>query len=87
MKIKDGLYLCKVGDSSVVLAGGNSTMQIRGLTTVNETGAFIWEQLTKETDESAVVAAMLEAFDVQPETAQADVRAFIAMLNESGFLE
>ena len=62
-------------------------MQIQGLTTVNETGAFIWERLMEDTDVDAVVNAMLREFDVDRETAMADVDAFIAMLSQADFLE
>ena len=85
MKIKDGLLLCKVGDSSVVMATG-STMHLEGLTTVNETGEFIWSLLQDDTDEDAIVRAMCEEFDVDAQTAREDVRAFLQMLQKAGFL-
>ena len=85
MKIKDGLILCKVGDSSVVMATG-STMHMHGLTTVNETGEFIWSQLETDTDEASIVCAMCEAFDVDEPTAREDVHAFVQMLQKAGFL-
>lgn len=85
MKIKDGLLLCKVGDSSVVMATGSS-MHLHGLTTINETGAFIWSQLLTDTDEDTVVRAMCEEFDVDDATAREDVRAFIQTLQKADFL-
>ena len=85
MKIKDGLLLCKVGDSSVVMATG-STMHLEGLTTVNETGEFIWSLLQDDTDEEAIVRAMCEEFDVDAQTAREDVRAFLQTLQKAGFL-
>ena len=85
MKIKDGLLLCKVGDSSVVMATG-STMHLEGLTTVNETGEFIWSLLQDDTDEDAIVRAMCEEFDVDAPTVREDVRAFLQMLQKAGFL-
>ena len=86
MKIKDGLMLCRVGDDYVVLAGGDTDMQIRGLTTVNETGAFIWEVLQEDKDEAAVVDALLGEFETDRATAEKDVAAFCALLRDSGFL-
>lgn len=85
MRIKDGLLLCKVGDSSVVMATG-STMHLNGLTTLNETGAFLWSKLSTDTDEDALTAAMCDAFDVDETTAREDVRAFLSMLQKAGFL-
>ncbi len=85
MKIKDGLLLCEVGDSSVVMATG-STMHMQGLTTLNETGSFIWSQLSEETDEDTLVHAVCGEFDVDEATAREDVRAFVQMLQKAGFL-
>ena len=87
MKIKDGLFLCTVGDSSVVLANGQSDMQIHGLTTLNATGAFIWNRIEQHDDEAAVIEALMREFDVDRATAEADVRAFIAMLRKADFIE
>ena len=85
MRIRDGLLLCKVGDSSVVMATG-STMHLQGLTTVNETGEFIWSQLQNDTDEDAIVKAMCDSFEVDEQTARDDVRAFLHVLQKAGFL-
>ena len=85
MKIKEGLLLCKVGDSSVVMATG-STMHMSGMTTINETGEFIWDQLLSDTDEDSVVRAMCDEFDVDEQTARKDVQEFVGMLSKAGFL-
>ena len=85
MRIKDGLLLCKVGDSSVVMASG-SAMHLDGLTTLNETGEFIWSMLSTDTQENTIVRALCDEFDVDEATAREDVHAFLAMLQKAGFL-
>lgn len=85
MKIKDGLLLCKVGDSCVVMATG-SAMHLQGLTTINETGEFIWSRLSSDTDEDSIIRAMCAEFDVDEQTAREDVHAFIVMLQKADFL-
>ena len=55
--------------------------------TLNGTGAFLWEQLQKETDEDALVNALLDQYDVQEPTARSCVKDFIRQLEEQGFLE
>ncbi len=77
--------LCKVGNESVVMAAG-STMHLQGLTTLNETGEFIWSQLADDTDADAIVQAMCSEFDVDAQTAREDVNAFLQMLQKAGFL-
>ena len=85
MRIKDGLMLCKVGDSSIVMSTG-SAMHLRGLTTLNETGEFIWNLLQTDTTEDAIVQAMCAEFEIDEETARADVHEYIGMLQKAGFL-
>ncbi len=85
MKLKDGLLLCKVGDGSVVMATG-SVMHLKGLTTVNATGEYIWSLLKNDTDEDSIVRAVCDMFEVDAETARTDVRDFLATLQNAGFL-
>lgn len=87
MKIKNGLILCKVGDSNVILASTDSSMQVEGLTTVNETGSFIWEHMLQDTQPSAVIDAIVQEFDVDRATAAADFEAFAQTLRSVGFLD
>jgi hypothetical protein len=47
---------------------------------LNAVGAFIWERLDGRTPGAVVVAALVEAFDVDEERASADYLAFVAQL-------
>ena len=85
MKLRDGLMLCKVGDSSVVMATGSS-MHLQGLTTVNGTGEYIWSLLSSDTDADSIVRAVCAEFEVDEATARADVLAFLHKLQAAGFL-
>ena len=85
MKLREELLLCSVGDSSVVMATG-AKMHLKGLTTVNDTGAFIWSLLKEDTDEDTIVHAVCAEFEVDETTAREDVQAFLQMLQNAGFL-
>ena len=54
--------------------------------TLNDTGAFLWEHLAEDTNESALVAALLAEYDVDEATARNAVNAFVEKLNANGFL-
>ena len=86
MKIKDGFLLRQVAGQTVVLPIGGD-MDLNLMITLNDTGAFLWEKLQEETDEAALVAALLGEYDVDEATAKQAVTAFLAKLNENGFLE
>lgn len=85
MKIKDGFLLRQVAGQNVVLPSG-SELDLNMMITLNNTGAFLWERLQSETDESALVEALLAEYDVDKETAETCVTAFVKKLNDNGFL-
>ena len=86
MKLKDGFILRSVAGQSVVLPTGGD-LDLNMMITLNETGAFLWEKLNEETDESALVAALLAEYDVDEATAKNAVSGFVKKLNDNGFLE
>lgn len=47
---------------------------------LNAVGAFIWERLDGRTSGQAVVAALVEAFDVDEERARTDYLSFVGQL-------
>ena len=85
MKLKDGFILRRVAGETVVLPVG-SGLDLNMMITLNDTGAFLWEQLGNETDEAALVAALLKEYDVDEATARSAVSAFVKKLSDNGFL-
>ena len=85
MKLKEGFLLRKVAGQTVVLPSGDE-LDLNMMITLNDTGAFLWEHLQRETDEDALVAALLADYDVDEATARKSVIAFVEKLNENGFL-
>lgn len=86
MKLKDGFLMRKVAGQTVVLPGGDD-LDLNMMITLNDTGAFLWERLTEETNEDALVQALLGEYDVDAETARKAVVAFVEKLSDNGFLE
>ena len=85
MKLKEGLILGNIAGEYVVLPSGED-MDLTTMTTLNETGKFIWECLEKETTQEQVVAEILAVYDVSREEAEMHVAAFIAKLEDFGYL-
>lgn len=86
MKLKDGLILGQIAGEYVVLPSGDD-LDLSVMTTLNETGKFIWEQLETETNQEQVVGAILKEYDIDREAAEAHVAAFVKKLRDFGFLE
>ena len=85
MRIKEGFVLRTVAGETVALPTG-ATTNMDMMITLNDTGRFLWECLEKETDENAMVEALLGEYDVSREAAVEAVTAFVARLKELDFL-
>ena len=85
MKIKDGFILRQVASQNVVLPTGKE-LNLNMMITLNDTGAFLWEHLQTETNEDALVVALLKEYDVDEDTARTCVRQFVKKLDDNGFL-
>ena len=85
MKIKEGFLLRQVAGQTVVLPCGED-VDLNLMITLNETGTFLWERMQEETDENALVSALLAEYDVDEDTARSAVRGFAAKLENHGFL-
>lgn len=87
MKIKDGFLLRCVGDNHIVVPVGSRSVDFRCIITLNDTGAFIWNQLQKSCAAEDVVHALLDEYDVTADVAATDVAAFITAMREKGLLD
>ena len=85
MKLKDGFILREVAGQTVVLPTGGD-LNLNMMITLNGTGAFLWEKLQADTDEVALVAALLANYDVDKATAKQAVADFVEKLSGNGFL-
>ncbi len=87
MKIKDGFVLHSVGGENVVVAIGKMTTKFRGMIRLNDTGAFIFRRLEKETDENNVISALIAEYGIDEATAATAATSFISQLKDAGVLD
>ena len=80
MKMKDGFVLRKIADQYMAVPVGTRAKELHGLIGLNETGAFIWELLNKETTEEADTEATEETVVVDKITHLDLVDAELALL-------
>ena len=85
MKLKDGFLLREVAGQYVALPSGDE-LNLNMMITLNDTGAFIWNQLQNDTDEPAIVKAVLAEYDVNEARAAQAVADFVQKLRANGFL-
>lgn len=87
MKIKDGFILRQVADTYIVVAVGEEAKKANVMVTLNETGGFLWEKLTTGATEDELLEAILDTYEIDEETARADVNAFIEKVSDSNLIE
>lgn len=86
MQIKKDFTIQKVGTSSyVAVAVGETSKTFHGMIRLNETGAFLWKQMAeRDMTEAELTDALLSEYEVDRETAQADVHRIVELLSGSG---
>lgn len=87
MKIKDGFTLRNIAGSDIVVPVGNASKVFNGMITLNDSGAFLWSALQKDTTINEVVAKLTGEYEVSIEQATADVQKFVAMLRENDLID
>ena len=86
MKIREGFVLRQVADATIVVPSGETSLDFNGMITLNETGAFLWKLLESDTDEDAMVKAMLSEYEVDENTARSGIEKFVGKLEQEGLL-
>lgn len=87
MKVKGNYILRQVAKTWVVMPLGQTTLDLNGILTLNESGAVLWKALEKSGDREAMARALTEEYDVTPERAMTDVDRFLGKLADAGVVE
>ena len=87
MKIKKGFVLRKVGGENIVVPVGEMSKSFHGMIKLNETGTFLWNYFLEEHSEKDAVASLCAKYEVAEDVARRDVKRFIKILFEHGFVE
>lgn len=84
MKIKDTFVLSEIGGSYIVVPTGADTVDLNGMITLNETGAFMWEKLSAEITKDELIEEFLKEYDIDRETVSKDIDDFVEKLKSIG---
>ncbi len=86
MTIREGFLLRALGDTHVVVPLGQASIDLRGMISLNETGAFLWELLQTEQTPESLTEQLMSAYEVDAQRADADVKRFVQLLRENDLL-
>ncbi|MDO4974491.1 MAG: PqqD family protein [Eubacteriales bacterium] len=71
-----------VAGNDVLISVGGNIANFNGYIQLNETAAFLWQQLSSPKTEEELCAALIGEFEVSAEQAAADVKEFLGELVE-----
>lgn len=72
----------KTGNEYVLVPVANNIADMNSVYTLNETGAFIWEQIDGKRTMREIIAAVNAEYKIDKETASADVLEFVGNMNK-----
>lgn len=87
MRLKQDLILRHVADTWIVLPVGNATASFNGMISLNETGAFLWQNLLQGKNREELALAMMEEYNIDKVLAMNDIDAFLQQVKEAGCME
>ncbi len=88
MKIKKGFELRDICGEKVIIASGIENIDFNKMISLNESAAYLWQQVSDKTFDADLLAQLLEAaYDVAHATATTDAQAIIQSWLEQGVVE
>ena len=86
MRVEKEFVLREIAGDYIIIPTGKTVLEFNGLVTVNEVGVLLWKMLQEEVTFEDLVKGVLEEYDVDEDTARADIQAFLDKLIENGIL-
>lgn len=80
MRVKPGFVVREVGGKKYAVATGEAARSFKGMLSLNDVGATIFNLLQSDTTADAIVHAILEEYDASADVVSADVDNFIRQL-------
>lgn len=82
VKLKEGFVYRQIAGGHVVIPIGNNIADFNGVITLNDTAAFLWQQLQGGAQGDELVSSLRLEYEVGEEEAREDVAEFLALLKE-----
>ena len=87
MKIKKGFVVREVGGKKYAVATGEVAKSFMGMLGLNDMGALIFGLLQTDTTVQAVVDSILNEYEADRKTVEADVEKFVSQLKSIDVIE
>lgn len=87
MKISNKFVVREIAGEFIIVAVGQSTIDFNGIITVNDVGKFLWEHMQEEFTVEELVDKLMNEYEVDVNTATADVNEFVGRLKNNNILK
>lgn len=87
MRVVPGFVVRQIAGETIAIPAGPAARELSGLLALGGSGQFLFDLLQSEQTEDSLVKAMLDAYEVDEATAQADVAEFVEILRSNGVLQ
>ncbi|HRR17132.1 MAG TPA: PqqD family protein [Bacteroidales bacterium] len=72
----------KTGNEYIIVPVTDNIADMDSIFTLNETGAFIWEQIDGEKSVEEIIRLVVDEFEIDRDTATKDVLGFLSTMKE-----
>jgi len=87
MKIKDGFIQRTIGDTNIIVPVAEMVIEFKGMITLNNISADIWNFLSVDKSYDEVLEHILSSYDIDRDTAKSDLDRLLNHMESSGVLE
>lgn len=86
MHVVPGFVVREIAGETIAIPAGPAARELSGLLALNGSGAFLFDLLQSEQTEQSLVQAMLDSYEIDQQTAAADVAEFLEILRSNSIL-
>ena len=86
MRIVPGFVVRQIVGENVAIPSGAAARQLSGLLSLNGSGKLLFDLLQTEQTQESLVNALLDTYEIDAATAEADVAEFLQYLREASVL-
>lgn len=87
MKIKQGFEVVNIAEEYLMLPIGKEAESFKGIVALSEEAAFLLNNMKSSKSEEDLVQLLLNEYDVDEESARADINTFLYALSAIGIIE
>lgn len=86
MRIISGFHIREIVDEIVAVPTGEAAKKLSGIVSLNPVSKFLFEELRNEHTEQSLVSALMNEYEVDQCTAEADIKKFLDYLRSFNLL-